>query len=551
MARLNLPFISFQAKTLLADEQKRDFDHASYADAITQVLSKQLLEDQQRAHANKLTTGTAAAAAFIAADKGAASSDPRKMHLPVCGVCGTRGLTANACWRNPDATDQRAIASAPKNSLLAKRVASERANANSRRRRRMPPRSAQAPAPDPTLWADSREGADAAIAYATGTHVDNTSKDGLCFSAVAFAHALAPPQGAHIVNFAIDSGATWHPHGRREDISKLRPCHDTIAGIDGAVQKCLEIRTVNMVTKVSLGQERALSIKDVRRPTPVSPYCPLQPSSWRGPKLRGQHSRASRSPEHALRRHPAAATNALPAILTIHHHDNKQSNNACIQDRANGDGLVATFQTAHAAHAQAHINNLSTDAATTVMYRRLQIGVKAMRRLPTFTADAPPSLAKASTSPSSGVAAATMKRISHSEAPYRESTPSRLFHMDLRGPLPESKLGRFRYAMVLVDYSTRFKMGLALRTCDEAGAYIRSFLARFNSLAAHSQGRISKVGTRLTDGAGEFLSHTVQHICSTRTASTRSKRRQKCMHALINGVAERAILSILLKVRIT
>jgi|TARA_B100000524_G_scaffold237552_1_gene126631 hypothetical protein len=64
------------------------------------------------------------------------------------------------------------------------------------------------------------------------------------------------------------------------------------------------------------------------------------------------------------------------------------------------------------------------------MYRHLKIGVKAMQRLPAFTPDAPPSLAKARASPSSGVAAATMKRFSHNEPRYRESTPGHLFHMD-------------------------------------------------------------------------------------------------------------------------
>ena len=207
-----MPFISFQAKNLLSIEQRRDFDHESYADAMTQVLSEQLLEDRQRAHANKFVTRTASAAAFIA-DKGA-SGDPKKTHLLVCSVCGTRGHRADACWRSPLATDERAIARAQKNSPLAKRVALERAN-----NRRMPPRSTQAPTPVPTPWVDSPEGADATIAYATtGTHADNTSEDGLCFSAVAFVHAPAPSQGALIVNFAIDSGATWHLHGVREDI---------------------------------------------------------------------------------------------------------------------------------------------------------------------------------------------------------------------------------------------------------------------------------------------------------------------------------------------
>ena len=63
--------------------------------------------------------------------------------------------------------------------------------------------------------------------------------------------------------------------------------------------------------------------------------------------------------------------------------------------------------------------------------------------------------------------------------------------------------------MIRVDEWTRFKMGLALRTRDEAGAHIRSFLARFNCLAAHSHGRISKVGTLLRDGVKGFLSYVV------------------------------------------
>ena len=64
VARLNMPFISFQAKNLLTLQQKRAFDHESYGEAITQVLSEQHLEDQHRVHANKAANKTATAAAF-------------------------------------------------------------------------------------------------------------------------------------------------------------------------------------------------------------------------------------------------------------------------------------------------------------------------------------------------------------------------------------------------------------------------------------------------------------------------------------------------------
>ena len=113
-------------------------------------------------------------------------------------------------------------------------------------------------------------------------------------------------------------------------------------------------------------------------------------------------------------------------------------------------GLAATFRAAHDAHSSSHIAALTTEAAAAVMARRLHIGVKAMRRLPTFTTDAPPSLVKVRVNPSTTTASA-IRRLSHIETRYVESTPGRLFHMDICGPLPESKLGRFRYAMVLVD----------------------------------------------------------------------------------------------------
>ena len=87
-------------------------------------------------------------------------------------------------------------------------------------------------------WAGSPEGADAAIAYATAID-DDAAKDGFCYSAVAnrqtATHAPHPP---HILNIAVDSGATWHLHGRRGDLTDFRPCGDSIAGIDGFVQRC-------------------------------------------------------------------------------------------------------------------------------------------------------------------------------------------------------------------------------------------------------------------------------------------------------------------------
>ena len=73
------------------------------------------------------------------------------------------------------------------------------------------------------------------------------------------------------------------------------------------------------------------------------------------------------------------------------------------------------------------------------MARRLHIGIKTMRRLPSFTTDAPPSLARVRENPSNSTAA-SMKRLRHVETRYVESTPGRLIHVDICGPVSYTHL---------------------------------------------------------------------------------------------------------------
>ena len=91
-----MPFLSFHAKNLMTLEQKRNFDHEPYGEAILQVLSEQHLEDKQRAQSNKTATKTATAAAFAATSSSAACNAPRRSHLAVCSIFG-RGGHATTC----------------------------------------------------------------------------------------------------------------------------------------------------------------------------------------------------------------------------------------------------------------------------------------------------------------------------------------------------------------------------------------------------------------------------------------------------------------------
>jgi len=512
------------------------------------VLSEQHLEDQQRAHSNKAANKTATAAAFAATGSTSANGDPRRFSRAVCNICGKKGHTADACFQNADATCERSKEIAPLNTALGRRVASEKRGANSKTRRssRVPPRTTRSPTPATAPWAGSPEGADAAIAYATGVD-DDAADDGFCYSAVG--DHRTPTRTPH----------PPHMMRRRSDLTDFRPCGDSIAGIDGTVQRCQGMGTLEVLVQDRLDQTVALKIRNVRL-VPRSNLSLLSASQL----LADGYEIALRAPAHLKTPHAetlplrtARGLFFLTARRTYAAAARARSETCTPADARAGKlgitpgpyddtaGLAATFRAAHDAHSSTHVAALTTDAAATVMARRLHIGIKTMRRLPSFTADAPPSLAKVRTNPST-TTAATMKRLSHVESRYVESTPGRLFHMDICGPLPESKLGRFRYAMVLVDDSTRFKMGITLRSRDEAGTHIRRFISRFNSLASHSQGRISKVGTLLTDGAREFLSHAVQHLLDEHGVNKIEAPPE--VHAL-NGVAERAILSIFTQVR--
>ena len=155
---------------------------------------------------------------------------------------------------------------APLNTALGRRVASERSSASSRTRRgsRVPPRTTQSPTSATAPWAGSPEGADAAIAYATGVD-DDAVEDGFCYSAVANQQtATLAPHPPHALNIAIDSGATWHIHGRRSDLTNFRPCGDSIASIDGTVQRCHGIGTLEVQVLDHLDQTVTLRIRNVR-----------------------------------------------------------------------------------------------------------------------------------------------------------------------------------------------------------------------------------------------------------------------------------------------
>ena len=131
---------------------------------------------------------------------------------------------------------------------------------------------------------------------------------------------------------------------------------------------------------------------------------------------------------------------------------------------------AAAFGRARGPHATSHIASLPPDEAARHMCRRLHLGVGRMRTLPSITADAPSNLSKARASTSPFMVTANATKRAHTESRYVESQPGRLIHLDIAGPLLESRIGRFRYLMLLIDDSTRFRVAIPMRSREEGSA---------------------------------------------------------------------------------
>ena len=81
-------------------------------------------------------------------------------------------------------------------------------------------------------------------------------------------------------------------------------------------------------------------------------------------------------------------------------------------------------------------------------------------------------------------------------------------HGDIVGSFRTSHHGQFKWALILVDDHTRFKMAYAMRSKSDAPMYVRRFLAAFKALGSIGKSQaMSIVGALHTDNAGEFLSH--------------------------------------------
>ena len=202
--------------------------------------------------------------------------------------------------------------------------------------------------------------------------------------------------------------------------------------------------------------------------------------------------------------------------------------------------------TIHRPRSTSFFTALPPDEQLEMLHRRLHIGYDLIRKLGSFTADIPKSIAKGKAHDCEHCKLANATRVPHPGKGYRPSHVGRLIHGDMAGPFVRSQHGFF-YFLVLVDDHSRFKQVYFLRQKSEALKRVRSFVAKLNAIQSVGKPEpVRVVGQLQLDNAGEFLSHEF-----TEFLESESILRTTCpphVHQL-NGVAERAIRSIMEVVR--
>lgn len=215
-------------------------------------------------------------------------------------------------------------------------------------------------------------------------------------------------------------------------------------------------------------------------------------------------------------------------------------------------GSALTVTSIHSGSANSHIGILSAAEAGEALHTRLHLSASVIRRLPKCSADAPEVLCHC---PKIACGICTEANVSFSSSsnhpsskPSRTKRPGQLVYADIAGPLVCSASGAHQYALVFVDDHSRYKWVYFMRKKSEAPAYVRTFIASFNSLLSNRYGADEEfsVAALHTDNAGEFFSKEFAELLDKDQVA-----QSTCpphVHAL-NGVAERAIRSIFNHVR--
>ena len=133
------------------------------------------------------------------------------------------------------------------------------------------------------------------------------------------------------------------------------------------------------------------------------------------------------------------------------------------------------------------LDKLPVQQAAEIMNRRLHLGRDRLRALVDLTADAPKRLGSAGSPLREHWTEANAPHLAHPGEGYTPSHAGRLVHGDIVGPFRTSHHGQYKWALILVDDHTRFKMAYAMRAKSDAPMYVRRFLAAFKAFGKRAR----------------------------------------------------------------
>ena len=358
------------------------------------------------------------------------------------------------------------------------------------------------------------------------------------------------------INSVIDSGCSWHVHHRREDVINIRPCRDTFRGVDNKLHRATCMGDLPAVVKNSNGKHVKILIRNVRVVPTLNDTLFSVDQFWEDSRVDTMFRDVrcvilpptDKDPTRVMlpfvRRDKLFKWSILPIASVV-----------ATAARAPHDfkhlptETARTLKTAtiHAPSSHSHVASLPPNQMIDALHRRLHIGHDTLRKLGDITADIPANIRAGKGHSCAHCKTANATHLSHRGSAYKPSYPGRLVHADIAGPFRRSVHGQHQYFLILIDDHTRWKEVYFLHTKDEALARIRSFVAKFKSVANQGRSEPTRiVGTLHTDNAGEFLSRQFEELLADETME--HTRCPAHVHQL-NGVAERSIRSVLELVR--
>ena len=324
----------------------------------------------------------------------------------------------------------------------------------------------------------------------------------------------------------------------------MRPCEDTFAGVDNVVHACDGIGDLPFAAVDSNGIAHRIVLRNVRCVSSFEDTLLSVDQLWEDSRVKVIFQGVNR-----LELPPDESGSILSFDMRRRDGLFELDSVCTARERVNPARTRALLASAgiRTAHARSHIERLSADEAAAVVHRRLHVGVERLRSLPDFTRDAPDNLRRCRHAPCAACVEANATHLSHTADQYVPSYPGRLIHADIVGPLVTSRVGHFRYMLVLVDDHSRFKFVQFLRSKSDAPAAVANFSAALTGLLGkRSNGNPQVVTTFHSDNAGEFFSRDFSEFLDGENVAHTSCPPH--VHQL-NGVAERAIRSIMEGVR--